>query len=193
MSERPRLDWVQARERLARVQKALEQGTLASSEERERVYRLRADLLAQPALLENAFNTESIMVFGLAAGRYAIPTSEIAEVISNPKCAPVPGSSPELAGLIQVRGEVRPVWNLRRVLGITGGDNREFQIVLLRRGSREIGVQVDQIDEIRSVPPAARKPAPEGAFHAGWMTEDLVTVLDMGSLFEEQTEQSLRT
>jgi chemotaxis signal transduction protein len=112
-------------------------------------------------------------------------------VIGGSTCALVPGAPPEVAGLIQVRGEVRPVLNAGRLLGVPGDHSRGSNIILLlRRGPREIGVQVDEVDDIRAVSQDERKPPFRGAVHARWMTDDLVTVLDTDSLLKEHTEVS---
>jgi chemotaxis signal transduction protein len=63
-------------------------------------------------------------------------------------------------------------------------------ILLLRRGAREIGVQIDEVDDIRTVRLEERRPPLHGAAHARWMADDLVTVLDINSLLAEHTEVS---
>jgi chemotaxis signal transduction protein len=105
-----------------------------------------------------------------------------------------------VAGLIQIRGEVRPVLNAGKILGVPQlglpqlgvpeNDGGTKIILLLRRGSREIGIQVDEVEDIRTVSEDERKPPFHGAVHARWMTDDLVTVLDTNSLLEEHTEVS---
>ena len=96
-----------------------------------------------------------------------------------------------MAGLIQVRGEVRPVLNAGRLLSVPDDDSGDSKIILLlRRGPREIGLQVDEVEDIRTVSEDERKPPFHGAAHARWMTDDLVTVLDTDSMFKEHTEVS---
>jgi len=74
---------------------------------------------------------------------------------------------------------------------VPDGDSQDSKIILLLRlGSREVGIQVDGVEDIRSVSQEERKPPFHGAAHARWMTDDLVTVLDINSLLEEHTEVS---
>ncbi len=191
MSAGARLNWAEARERLLRVQQALEETALHSAERRDRIYRARAELLARPVLHREDSAEERIMIVRIGAAHYGISLPEISEVTIGSACAPVPGAPPEVAGLIQVRGEVRPVLNAGRILGAPNDDNGDSKVILLlRRGSREIGLQVDEVEDILTVKEEERRPPFPGAAHARWMTGDLVTVLDTDSLFKEHTEVS---
>ena len=191
MSGNARLNWAAARERLLRVQQAIEQTSSHSSERRDQIYRERAALLARPVSHRDESERKWIMVVRIGAARYGISLPEISEVIGGSTCARVPGAPPEVAGLIQVRGEVRPVLNAGRLLSVPDDDSGDSKIILLlRRGPREIGLQVDEVEDIRTVSEDERKPPFHGAAHARWMTDDLVTVLDTDSMFKEHTEVS---
>jgi purine-binding chemotaxis protein CheW len=182
-------DWEKVRAQLALSGHRLEQTLADSDEERERVYRKRADLLAQPRSRQDDSSGEKIIVFRLGAARFAIPLIAIAEIIVDSRTVPAPGAPPEVAGLMQVRGEVRPIWNLGRLLGLPDSvPHKGKTVLLLRRGSREIGVQVDSAEDILEVAPAMRRPAPPGFAHVVWTTEDSITVLDVHSLLERPTE-----
>lgn len=43
------------------------------------------------------------------AERFAIELTEILEVVRDAECAPAPGAPGQLAGVVNVRGEIRPV------------------------------------------------------------------------------------
>jgi purine-binding chemotaxis protein CheW len=201
VSGNSRLDWAAAREHLAHVQQAIEETALHSRERRDRIYRMRAELLARPVSRREDSAGETIMIVRIGAARYGVALPQVSEAIGGATCAPIPGAPPEVAGLIQIRGEVRPVLDVGRILGLpqlglpqlgvpeNDGGNSKI-ILLLRRGSREIGIQVDEVEDIRTVSEDERKPPFHGAVHARWMTDDLVTVLDTNSLLEEHTEVS---
>lgn len=191
MSGNGRLNWAEARERLARVQQTIEETALHSGETRDQIYQARAELLARPVSDREDSAGERIMIVRIGAARYGVALSEISEAMRGATCAPVPGAPPKVSGLIQIRGEVRPVLNAGRILGVPGSDRGDSKIILLlRRGSREIGIEVDEVEDIRTVKEEERKPSFQGAAHARWMTGDLVTVLDTNSLLEEHTEGS---
>ncbi len=191
MSGAKRLDFQGARERLERALLAIESET-RPPEELEAIYRQRAALLSAPLEAGAGEASEAIVVFRLGSGRYAVPLASVSEVTARPRVAPVPGSLEEMEGLIQVRGEIRVVWNLRRLLGLEpapeGGEDRTA--LLLRTGKGEAGVLVDEVEDIRSVRATERLPAPEDSAAGAWMTSDLVLVLNAeGLLPEYKTER----
>ena len=65
------------------------------------------------------------LIFRLAQERYAIALKELAEVLPFTGCAQVPGGSPQFLGVINLRGELRPVIDLAWVL--SGGPFDRFR------------------------------------------------------------------
>jgi purine-binding chemotaxis protein CheW len=186
MTKKAGLDWELARARLERVREAIEQSAAPTAEEKERAFRRRAEQLAQP--LRPASETaggDAVVVVRIGTQRYGFQLAAVAEVIPNPQCTPLPGAPSEVAGVIQVRGEIRPVCELSQVLGLPGGYPASGgTVLLLREGGREFGARVDAVDDIRIVPPSERRPPPQGDKHASWITHDLVTVLNPNSLLQ---------
>ncbi len=186
MNRGTRIDWDVARARLAEAQRRLERTGIAAAD-RDRIFRARAELLARseaPAGPDP--DSESIMVFRVGGERYAVPVASVSEVIAGAAIAPVPGAPPRVAGVIQFRGEIRPVFNLAQVLGVSQEHGSGPATVLLFRvRGREAGLRTGPVEDIRTVGAGARRPAPDSARHAVWMTEDLVVVLNIGNLLEE--------
>jgi purine-binding chemotaxis protein CheW len=187
MSDGARLNWQKARQRLEEAQNALEPSGQLSQAELDRVYRERAVRLSQPLTHTNQAGAESILVFRLGDSRFGVALATVAEVIAHPKIAPVPGAPPEIAALIQVRGEVRPVWDLRPMLGLpiaAGFHWDAAQIILLRNGAHEIGILVDTVEDVVSARERRQTPASTAGLPGSWVTEDFTTVLDTKSLID---------
>jgi purine-binding chemotaxis protein CheW len=186
MKEQRRIDWNAARVRLVQAQQLLE-SIDSGSADHERILRTRAQLLAQskkPA--EPEMDGESIMIFRLAEERYALPVSSVSEVVTGVEPVPVPGAPSRVAGVIQLRGEIMPVFNLVNVLGLTESrDSDAATVLLLRHREREVGVRTGPVEDVRIVAAGARHAAPEIARHAAWMTADLVLVLNVDALLDE--------
>lgn len=182
-------DWDAVRRSLKRMERALDQAAAPSAEERGRVFRHRAGLLAQPAAEPQSPTTgDRIMVFHLGTERYGVPLADVMEVIGEVRCSLVPGAPSKVAGIIQVRGEIRGVYSLRRLLGLPSAGNSEGSTVVLLRGeSRQFGIEVDRVEDIRTVLEAERRPAPPESLHVSWITQDLVTVLNTRSLWERES------
>lgn len=183
-------DWQSARERLERARLLIESDA-RSPEQLEALYRERAALLAQPLVTKSSDAGETIMVFRLGSERYAIPLTRITEVVARPRIAPAPGTLPVIAGLIQIRGEIRVTWDLRRLLGVSESESDESAtVLLLRTPAGETGLLIDAVEDIRTVGQDGRRPAPERAPHAAWTTEDLVIVLDTETLLPGAAEEN---
>jgi purine-binding chemotaxis protein CheW len=184
MSGSNRLDFEQARKRMERALASIE-STAASPAELESVYRQRAEWLARPLDSGEDETAGQIVIFRLDNARYALPLNSVVEVIARPRITPTPGAPPEVAGLIQVRGEVRVVWNLQRILGLPSSHESGANpaALLLRLAGGEPGVLVDEVEDIRAVPDKQRCPEPQDSVMSAWMTADLVTVLSVDALF----------
>lgn len=157
----------------------------------DEVLRSRAEMIARAAEGSDGVRAGlPVVILRIGTDRYAVPLSELAEVVRAPKIAPVPHAPAQVAGLIQVRGEIRPVYHLKVLLGQQGASGSAAElgaVVLVRRPSgAEFGLGADGVEDIREIPPEARKPAGSMlAGHAAWMTEDLIPCLTLESLDPE--------
>jgi purine-binding chemotaxis protein CheW len=189
MTVRKGFDWEAAKARLERARLAIDSAG-HNSEQMEALYRRRARVLAQPeaGTIEEG---ERIVVFQLGSSRYAFPLAIVSEVIVKPRIAPAPGSPGEIAGLIQVRGEIRVVWNLGRMLGLTEANAAESgNVLLVRAPGGEAGCLVGELEDILAIKDKDRRPAPDNAARAAWMTSSLVVVLDPAAMFPGRTERN---
>jgi twitching motility protein PilI len=119
----------------------------------EAVWRARAERLSQrlvsAAARQNAF---PVLVLGIGKERYGICLSDVAEVLPRIRPTPVPGAAAIFAGVINVHGEIRPVIDLGRYLGIEREETVESverRVILMRADSREMGLQIDSVEQIR--------------------------------------------
>jgi purine-binding chemotaxis protein CheW len=158
----------------------------------QRVLEARAKTLARPLDLEEAPDTVELIVMALGQERYGVDTQHVREVLVLADLAPVPGSAPFWAGIINVRGTLYPVLDLRRYLGLPDGPARDGPsiVVLISAGGLTIGLAADDAPEVRSVPAGAIRSPLAGASRAAHVvaqgiTDDLLTVLDAGLLLED--------
>lgn len=180
MKRRTGVHW---RARLEQIRRQAKEAA-ASPEARDNVLRRRAELLARPEHSSDASDGQAIMILTTGGERYALPLEQVSEVITDAPVAPVPGAPPQVAGVIQVRGDLRPVFDLARMLGHPAAAAESNTVVLFRRQGREMGFRVESVEDIRWVMQDERRAAPGGAAHAAWITADLVMVVDMDSLLE---------
>jgi chemotaxis signal transduction protein len=155
----------------------------------EAVWRERASRLSQrPVLAEE--NLWPVIVLGIGAERFGVDLSDVAEVLPPVRATPVPGVPPLFSGVINVRGEIRPVIDLRRLLGMeTIGNSDLARVILLRQDGREMGLQIDSVEEIRRIGPADLQSGGTvdsgHSAHIKGSTKDLLMLLSTEALFAE--------
>jgi purine-binding chemotaxis protein CheW len=158
-------------------------------EHMERVWRDRADRLAQrPVFAEAGQDAVGVIVLGIGKERYGIELADVAEVLAPLRATPVPGAAAVFSGIVNVHGEIRPVIDLRRFLGMetipTGAPAR---MILMRKGGREVGLQIDSVEQIRWIGAADFQTAGDGeSGRSGWIkatTKDRLTLIGTEALF----------
>jgi len=155
----------------------------------EAVWRERAARLSErPAAAEAGQDFRPVMVLGIGAERYAVELRDVEEVLPPVRATPVPGAAAMFAGVINVHGEIRPVMDLRRLLGMDAlaGSERPRVILLCKEG-RQIGLQVDGVEQIRWI----GSPDFKSGENSGWSryitgtTTDLLMLINTEALFAE--------
>ena len=73
----------------------------------------------------------------------------------------MPGAAAEVAGLVQIRGRVVPVLDLRVVFGFPAIEPTiNSRVVVMSRGERTIGLLVDSAREVLKIPANDFQPPP---------------------------------
>jgi purine-binding chemotaxis protein CheW len=164
----------------------------------EAVWRQRASRLSQRAAV-NGLSAGSgalpVMVLRLGNERYGIGLPDVAEVLPPVQITPVPGVAAVFAGVINAHGEIRPVISLRRLLGIEALPGSDpARVVLLRKDGREMGLEIDGVEQIRWVGPLDFPSEGRGAGLSQCVarstyvirsTSDLLMLLNTEALFAE--------
>ena len=102
------------------------------------------------------------VLFTVAGGQYVIPADDVLHMESYVGATPVPGAPPYVAGLIQVRGRVLPVVDVRARFGIPAdGGAVGTRVVVVKDGARAVGLLVDGAREVINLPADRFHPPPE--------------------------------
>lgn len=121
----------------------------------EKVLKARARRLAQAR--RDLHSTETglpVLCFQVAGESYAVALDCLVEVLPLGAVTPVPGVTRSLLGVTNVRGEIRPVFNLHHMLTLPEPDpsTRCFG-VFLRGPARAVGLRVEETRQIRLLDP----------------------------------------
>ncbi len=105
---------------------------------------------------------EQVVVFRLGAEEFGVPIDSVQEIVRVPETLThVPKAPASVEGVINLRGSVLPVVDLRRRLGLDTIARNDGQriVVFLIRGVRT-GFIVDAVAEVLKVPRSAIEPSP---------------------------------
>lgn len=97
-------------------------------------------------------DVSDILIFFVAGRRYGIFTSVVMEVSRSVSISPLPNAPEVIEGIINVRGELVVVFDIRVRLGLPSALPTVFdQLILARAGQRRVALRVDAVEQLRSV------------------------------------------
>lgn len=86
--------------------------------------------------------------FGLGKENYAVSLLMVREVISIPETTPIPTSPSHFLGIINLRGQIISVIDLRKKLKIEANSDKEEVVIIVDVGGENVGVVVDSINKV---------------------------------------------
>lgn len=101
------------------------------------------------------------LCFNLGADEFAMPLLCVKEVIALPDFTPIPQSPAHYVGMMNLRGQVISVIDLRVKLGIKGSKSMETSVVIIDLDENSMGVVVDSVNSVLSPPPEHISPPPD--------------------------------
>ncbi len=125
---------------------------------------------------------QQLVIFQLMAEEYGVDITAAKEILRVPdSLTRVPQADSFVEGVINLRGAVLPVIDLRRRFGLPAGDrNNQQRIIVLNLRGERTGFIVDSVREVRRVSRAAIEPAPELS------AEQAALITDMANLADEE-------
>lgn len=98
----------------------------------------------------------NLCTFRLSDRLFGTDIGLVKEVVEHVRVAPVPHSSPDVSGLVNIRGKLHLVVDLRRLFGFPPSSrNEDVRLVLFKSEVGEsLGVQVDMLGEVISLDPS---------------------------------------
>ena len=145
------------------------------------------------------------LTFRLAGENYGIEVQCIREILELPAINRVPRTPEHMLGVMNLRGSVVPVVDLRLKFGLEAGEQTVDSAVIVveldqgedqgsKNGSTLIGALVDGVEEVLELGGESVEPAPK--YGTGFSTdylkgmgkrdEHFILLLDVGSVFSSQ-------
>jgi purine-binding chemotaxis protein CheW len=143
------IDWAGIHARLAAATTALSAGCDSDPDEVRRVLQARARGAARPPAKADDVERLQVLAFTLAGETYAIETRYVREVCQLKDLTALPGTPPFLAGVMNLRGRVVAIVDLRRFFELPSRGLTELnRVIVLYDGANELGLLADSIDEV---------------------------------------------
>jgi purine-binding chemotaxis protein CheW len=92
-----------------------------------------------------------LVVFTLGAEQYALPIEHVHEIIRYREPRSVASRVDWVRGVISLRGQIVPVYDVASRLGIASALSDQTKIVIVEAGSEIAGVIVDDVEEVLTV------------------------------------------
>ena len=104
---------------------------------------------AQPATEAPEAAGATVLAFRVAGERYGLGLDEIVQVVAMVAVSPLPGAPEVVLGVMNYRGRVIPVLDLRRRLGLVPlGYGTDACLVVARAGSRVVAIVADEVIDV---------------------------------------------
>jgi purine-binding chemotaxis protein CheW len=101
------------------------------------------------------------VVFKIADADYVVAAADVVQMESYTGATRVPGALPYVAGVVQVRGRVVPVVDLRVRFGLPPAEpTLDSRIVVVQHHDRTVGLLVDSAREVIKLEPEQIQPPP---------------------------------
>ncbi|BCM92581.1 chemotaxis protein CheW [Abditibacteriota bacterium] len=137
-------------------------------------------------------NAPSLVAVRLGGELFGFDLKWVREFATRPTVTPVPGAPSDLLGLVNLRGEVVPLIDLRPALGLPVGDDPGEQITFVEYEGIHVGIAVDEVLDVFAPgesellsPPAVSGVNGEAVRAAVFYGEGTLAVLDLCNLLQQ--------
>lgn len=151
-----------------------------------REWKMTAQLLEEDLYEDEEEGSEDLyLTFGLEGQVYGISIDAVREVVGIQTITPLPGVPDHVKGVMNLRGEVIPVADVRRRFGREECAYGERTcVIIINTANGGAGLVVDTVRDVRTIRPADIAPPPHGAQAGGETTglgkvgDEVVVLLD---------------
>jgi purine-binding chemotaxis protein CheW len=103
----------------------------------------------------------SYLRFSLHDESFALPLLVVKEVIAFPEVTAIPNTPKHFLGIMNLRGQIISIIDLRKKLNIKNDFNSETTVIICDFNSCMIGIVVDSVDSVLNLKPTDIKDKPD--------------------------------
>jgi purine-binding chemotaxis protein CheW len=185
----PPIDWAALHRRLEEVRTAIERGWSPGPAEKQRILAARANMLAQQTSAPaNPQQQIEVIEFHLAYERYGVESAFVREVFPLTDLTHLPCTPPFVRGIINVRGEIVSVIDLKRFFALSERGLTDLnRVIILHADSMLFGILADLVLGVRTIPTSELQPSLPALTgipqeYLKGLTQDRTVVLDAAKL-----------
>jgi purine-binding chemotaxis protein CheW len=93
-------------------------------------------------------SSQQLVIFSLGVEEYALPITQVQEIIRYTEPRAVASEDPSIEGVISLRGKIVPVCNLASRLGLDSQRADNAKIVIVETAGGTAGITVDEVQEV---------------------------------------------
>jgi purine-binding chemotaxis protein CheW len=186
------IDWDAIHGRLERSAAALREKIAPNPEERKRILKERAMVLArEPGTSRTDRPALDLVEFLLAYERYAIESTWVREIYPLKEITPLPGTPHFISGIINVRGQIVSVVDLKKFFDLPARGLTDLnKVILVSDGSMEFGLLADAVPGMCRIPLEEIQPGLPTltgvrAEYLRGVTADRLVILDVAKLLAD--------
>ncbi len=186
-------------ERIRDIMSDIDRAAEPAPEERDKVLRekwrrLAVELANPPEEERENLLWEKIIILKVGKERYAFRLDNVEEIMRVPRVTPVPCVPKHFRGVINRRGTVLPVVDLKVFFGGShGSETTESRVIVLSHGKLNLGLLVEAADSIVGLAPESIQQAPrrgtgiQEEFSEGMITlaRKVIVLLDSTRLLQD--------
>jgi len=148
----------------------------------------------------NAQNSLQLIAFSIGEQTYGVEITTVREIRAWNGATPLPNTREYVRGVINLRGTIVPIFDLRARFGEgQTSPTKNHVVVVMSVGEKWVGILVDAVSDILTVTEGLIQPAPNvgsdesAAFVAGVMTTDtgIVSLLSLDHVQPAETGSAM--
>lgn len=150
---------------------------------------------------ENLKGPRKVIVFQLGEEEYAVPVEQVGSIERLLKITRVPRAASFVKGVINLRGVVTPIINLRSRFGMEETEyTDQTRIIIINIDDIDVGLIVDVANDVIDVEPESIEPTPEviGAVDVNYidgvvnLEKRLLILLNLQKVLSDKEIESLK-
>lgn len=134
------------------------------------------------------------LTFSLGAEEYGVDILKVQEIKGYAPATPIPNTPSFIKGVMNLRGTIIPVVDLRRKLSMDDAEYNQFTVIIVVKvAAKVVGLVVDSVSDVLNIPNADVQDSPDLGGHVdvrfvsgmAKVNDKLVMLLDIEKVLDE--------